>query len=101
MTYDIDQSRRRFLGAAAGAAVTGSAAAPAWGGGTLLDAMGGFFQDHYQRMSDEEIADALGRTAGYCFGVSAGCPSALGLEDNTTVFYAPPLTWTATVEYRF
>ena len=59
----IDQSRRRFLGVAAGAgaAVAGTAAAPAWGGSTLMDTMGSFFQSHYQRMSDEEIADAIGR----------------------------------------
>lgn len=59
----IDQGRRRFLGAAAGAgaAVAGTAAAPAWGGSTLMDTMGSFFQNHYQRMSDEEIADAIGR----------------------------------------
>jgi len=25
----------------------------------------------------------------------------LGLEDNTTIFYGPPRTVTATVEYRF
>jgi len=52
---------------------------------------------HGKNLGDEEI-----RTAGYCFGFSgAGCPSSLGLEDNTTVFYAPPRTWTGTVEYRF
>ncbi|MHA7815936.1 MAG: TonB-dependent receptor [Pseudohaliea sp.] len=51
---------------------------------------------HGKNLGDEEY-----RTAGYCFGASAGCPSALGLEDNTTVFFAPPRTWTATVEYRF
>jgi iron complex outermembrane receptor protein len=51
---------------------------------------------HGKNLGDEEY-----RTAGYCFGFSAGCPSALGIEDNTTVFFAPPRTWTATVEYRF
>jgi len=51
---------------------------------------------HGKNLGDEEY-----RTAGYCFGASAGCPSALGIEDNTTVFFAPPRTWTATVEYRF
>ncbi|MEQ8265098.1 4Fe-4S dicluster domain-containing protein [Pseudohaliea sp.] len=57
----IDAGRRRFLGAA-GAAVAGAGSAgPAWGGSTFLDAMGSFFQDHYQRMDDEEIADALDR----------------------------------------
>ncbi|QIB65460.1 TonB-dependent receptor [Kineobactrum salinum] len=50
---------------------------------------------HGKNLADEEI-----KTAGYCFG-SGGCPSQLGLEDNTTVFYAPPRTVTATVEYRF
>jgi iron complex outermembrane receptor protein len=51
---------------------------------------------HGKNLGDEEY-----RTAGYCFGFSAGCPSALGIEDNTTVFFGPPRTWTATVEYRF
>jgi iron complex outermembrane recepter protein len=50
---------------------------------------------HGKNLTDEEV-----KTAGYCFGVS-GCPSSLGLENNTTVFYAPPLTVSATVEYRF
>ena len=27
----------------------------------MMDALGEFFQDHYQRMSDEEIADAIDR----------------------------------------
>lgn len=49
---------------------------------------------HGKNLSDEDV-----KTAGYCFG-SGGCPSTLGLEDNTTVFYGPPRTWTATVEYR-
>lgn len=49
---------------------------------------------HGKNLGDKDI-----KTAGYCFG-SGGCPSTLGLEDNTTVFYAPPRTWTATVEYR-
>ena len=51
---------------------------------------------HGKNLGDEEY-----RTAGYCFGFSAGCPSAFGIEDNTTVFFGPPRTWTATVEYRF
>lgn len=49
---------------------------------------------HGKNLSDEDI-----KTAGYCFG-SGGCPSTLGLEDNTTVFYAAPRTYSATVEYR-
>lgn len=55
-----DNSRRRFLGNA-GAALTAAAVGPAWGGSSLLDTMGDFFQDHYQRMDADEIADALGR----------------------------------------
>jgi iron complex outermembrane receptor protein len=50
---------------------------------------------HGKNLTDEEY-----RTAGYCFGFS-GCPSALGLENNTTVFYGPPTTGFVTVEYRF
>lgn len=50
---------------------------------------------HGKNLTDEEY-----RTAGYCFGFS-GCPSALGLENNTTVFFGPPLTGFVTVEYRF
>ena len=50
---------------------------------------------HLRNITDEEI-----RTAGYCFGLT-GCPSGLGLEDNTTVFYAPPFTWTASFNWRF
>ncbi len=50
---------------------------------------------HGKNLGDEEI-----RTAGYCFGFQ-DCPSSLGLENNTTVFFAPPRTWTATVEYTF
>jgi iron complex outermembrane recepter protein len=50
---------------------------------------------HGRNLSDEDV-----KTAGYCFG-SGGCPSTLGLEDNTTVFYGAPRTITATVDYRF
>ena len=50
---------------------------------------------HGKNLADEEY-----RTAGYCFGFQ-GCPSALGLENNTTVFFGPPRTVFATVEYRF
>ena len=49
---------------------------------------------HAKNLTDEDV-----KTAGYCFG-SGGCPSTLGLEDNTTVFYGPPRTYAATVEYR-
>lgn len=50
---------------------------------------------HGKNLTDEDI-----KTSGYCFG-SGGCPSSLGLEDNTTVFYAAPRTVTATLEYEF
>lgn len=50
---------------------------------------------HGKNLTDEDI-----KTSGYCFG-SGGCGSALGLEDNTTVFYAPPRTVTATLNYNF
>ncbi|MCY4358433.1 MAG: TonB-dependent receptor [Gammaproteobacteria bacterium] len=50
---------------------------------------------HGKNLTDEEY-----RTAGYCFG-AIGCPSSLGLENNTTVFYGPPLTAFGTVEYNF
>ncbi len=50
---------------------------------------------HGKNLTDEDI-----KTSGYCFG-SGGCPSTLGLEDNTTVFYAAPRTITATLEYDF
>lgn len=54
-----------------------------------------FLGVHGKNLTDEEV-----KTSGYCFG-SGGCASSLGLEDNTTVFYAPPMTVSATVEYRF
>ena len=75
----IDGQRRQFLGGlaalAAGAAAVGPAQA-AWGGRTLQDALGGFFQDHYQRMTPQEIEDALGRIerrAKRTLGVDISC----------------------------
>ncbi len=57
----FDRYRRRFLagvasaGAGAGVAAAGAAASAAtegaWGGATLRDMLGSFFQDHYQRMT--------------------------------------------------
>lgn len=49
---------------------------------------------HGKNLTDEEY-----RTAGYCFGFT--CPTVIGLENDTTVFYGPPLTGFVTVEYRF
>lgn len=59
----FDQYRRRFLAgvAAAGAAGGTGMAQAAWGGSTLQDALGSFFQDHYQRMTPDEIRSALER----------------------------------------
>jgi Fe-S-cluster-containing dehydrogenase component len=64
----FDAYRRRFLtglskvGAAGAVAATGAGAArAAWGGSTLQDALGSFFQDHYQRMHKDEIQAALER----------------------------------------
>jgi len=50
---------------------------------------------HGKNLTDEEV-----KTSGYCFG-DQDCPSSLGFENNTSVFYAPPRTLSATVEYRF
>ena len=56
---------------------------------------------HGKNLTDEEI-----KVSGYCFGLGDGpgtpsaCPSALGLENNISVFYAPPMTVTGTIEYR-
>lgn len=51
---------------------------------------------HGKNLTDEEI-----KTSAYCFGATAGCATAIGLEDNTTAFYAPPMTVSASVEYSF
>ncbi|MCB1678013.1 MAG: TonB-dependent receptor [Halioglobus sp.] len=50
---------------------------------------------HGKNLTDEDV-----KTSGYCFGFE-GCPSVLGLENNTSIFYAAPLTLTGTLEYRF
>ena len=64
----FSQYRRKFLAGlaevGAAGAVAATAAGPAraaWGGSTLQDAMGSLFQDHYQRMSRDEIQAALQR----------------------------------------
>ena len=54
------RARRRFL-AGVGALGAAGAAGGAYGGATLQDALGGFFQDHYQRMTKDEIRSALER----------------------------------------
>ena len=53
-----DLARRRFLkglAITAGAAGAVGATRGAWGGNTMSDAFADFFQQHYQRMSEEEI----------------------------------------------
>ena len=51
---------------------------------------------HGKNLGDEDF-----KTAGYCFGGTGNCAVVLGLEDNTTIFYGPPRTVTATVGYSF
>ncbi len=77
-----DGSRREFLknlgvGGVATIAGTGVAlAAPNLGGDALADAWSDFFQDHYQRMTPEELANALARIerrARRRFGVDIRC----------------------------
>jgi len=43
------------------AAATTTASAASWGGQTMQDAFGDFFQDHYQKMTPAEIEQALAR----------------------------------------
>jgi molybdopterin-containing oxidoreductase family iron-sulfur binding subunit len=93
-TGEVDAGRRGFLGRLASLAAGGAAAvaapAPAraaWGGASLQDVLGGFFQDHYQRMSADEIAEALARIerrAARRYGVEITCANTPPLPD--TVF---------------
>ena len=76
-------SRRRFIknlgrvgAAAAGVSAVAATTQGAWGGATLRDAMGSLFQDHYQRMTPDEINQALERIerrARARFGVDIRC----------------------------
>jgi Fe-S-cluster-containing dehydrogenase component len=92
--------RRQFLaglakaGAAGGAGVAAAtattAAAAAWGGSSLQDALGSFFQDHYQRMSRDEIHAALQRIerqAQRRFGAAIHCEDTPALP-HTVFGYA-------------
>ncbi len=71
----FEMARRNFLrgiGMSAAAVV----AKPAWGGQTFGDAFADFFQKHYQRMSADEIEDALERIerkAKLRYGVDIDC----------------------------
>ncbi len=80
----IDQYRRRFLGRLAGTVAAGATAGPAWGGATLADAMGSFFQKHYQQMTRDEVTDALRRIerkAERRYGVKIRCTEAPAPDD--------------------
>ncbi len=56
----FDEARRNFL-RGLGLGTAAAVAQPAWGGQTFSDAFADFFQKHYQRMSPEEIDEALAR----------------------------------------
>jgi len=78
---EVNHCRRKFLGGIAVAATAAAAAAtgaaePAWGGSTLSDAFGDFFQKHYQQMRPDEINAALERierNAKRTYGVAITC----------------------------
>lgn len=63
----VDLVRRKLLkgiatiGSAAAGATAPAVGQAAWGGRTLQDALGEFFQDHYQRMTSDEVKEALAR----------------------------------------
>lgn len=61
MNEQLKVSRRKFLGSAGIVGATALTTGAAWGGKTFQDALGDLFQDHYQRMTPEEIQGALGR----------------------------------------
>lgn len=78
----IDQYRRAFLkrlglvGGAAAATTLPAVGNPAWGGNTLADAVGDFFQSHYRRMEPDEVQAALERIerrAAQRYGVEISC----------------------------
>ena len=67
---NTDLARRSFLkklgmvgaaGAAASIGVDRALGIPAWGGESFIDAWGDLFQDHYVRMSADELGEALAR----------------------------------------
>lgn len=81
----FEKARRRFLKGAGAAAAAAAATlpAPAWGGQTMGDAFGSFFQKHYKRMNPDEINAALGRIerrARDRYGVDIKCGNAPPLE---------------------
>ncbi len=61
----IDHYRRAFLkrlGITTAATVGATSAHGAWGGKTLGDTFADFFQQHYQRMTPEELQETLDRS---------------------------------------
>ncbi len=71
----FEMARRSFL-RGIGMSAAATAATPAWGGQTFSDAFADFFQKHYQRMSAEEIEEALERIerkASLRYGVKIDC----------------------------
>ena len=86
-----DQARRRFLlGMGAAAAASGAAtASAAWGGNTMSDAFADFFQQHYQRMTRDEIWETLERIerkAKRRYGVDIKCKNTPA-QDNVVFGY--------------
>jgi len=75
----IDHYRRTFLkrlGLTTATVVSTTSAHGAWGGKTLGDAFADFFQQHYQRMTTEELKQTLGRIerkAQKQYGVNITC----------------------------
>lgn len=62
--HPADHARRKFLkglGTVAVAAGGASTARPAWGGSSLADTFADLFQQHYQRMTPDEVQDTLQR----------------------------------------
>jgi molybdopterin-containing oxidoreductase family iron-sulfur binding subunit len=84
-----DTTRRSFLKGAAAAGIAGTAAAttgcgsPSWDGEVMQDALGGFFQDQYQKMTPAEMTEALARIerrAEKKFGVKITCEDTPPIE---------------------
>jgi len=84
-TENTDLARRKFfkkLGLVGATGITAAVGAgkalskTAWGGATFEDALGDFFQDHYVRMTDDEMRETLARIERKAlrkFGVGITC----------------------------
>ncbi len=69
-------SRRQFLKGLGTVGAAAIASTPAWGGQSFQDAMGALFQQHYEKMSPEQIKEALARierNAKRNYGVDIHC----------------------------